>query len=56
MRYGASEITGLEWRRVDLQRNTAWLDHTETGTPRGIPLKRDALAVLEAGAPVVRSD
>jgi integrase len=44
----ASEITGLEWRRVDLQRCTAWLDHTKNGTPRGVPLNRDAVAVLEA--------
>jgi len=39
--------TGLEWRRVDLQRCTAWLDHTKNGTPRGVPLNRDAVAVLE---------
>ena len=44
----ASEITGLEWRRVDLKRGTAWLDHTKNGTPRGVPLNRDAVAVLEA--------
>ena len=44
----ASEITGLEWRRVDLDRHTAWLDHTKNGTPRGVPLNRDAVAVLEA--------
>ena len=44
----ASEITGLEWNRVDLERRTAWLDHTKNGTPRGVPLNRDAVAVLEA--------
>lgn len=44
----ASEITGLEWNRVDLQRGTAWLNHTKNGTPRGVPLNRDAVAVLEA--------
>lgn len=44
----ASEITGLEWNRVDLARRTAWLNHTKNGTPRGVPLNRDAVAVLEA--------
>jgi len=44
----AREIAGLEWRRVDLQRRTAWLDETKNGTPRGVPLNRDA--VLAGGA------
>ncbi|HEY1286714.1 MAG TPA: site-specific integrase [Burkholderiales bacterium] len=43
----ASEITGLEWSRVDVQRRTAWLNHTKNGTPRGVPLNEDAVAVLE---------
>jgi integrase len=43
----AREITGLEWSRVDLKRSTAWLDHTKNGTPRGVPLNRDAVNVLE---------
>lgn len=43
----ASEITGLEWNRVDLQRRTAWLNQTKNGTPRGVPLNRDAIMVLE---------
>jgi len=43
----ASEITGLEWKRVDLERRTAWLDRTKNGTPRGVPLNVDAVAVLE---------
>ena len=64
----ASESTGLEWRRVDLDRHTAWLDHTKNGTPRGVPLNEDAVAVLEGergkharycftyrGAPILRS-
>ena len=34
--------------RVDLKRSTAWLDQTKNGTPRGVPLNRDAVAVLEA--------
>ena len=43
----AREITGLEWDRVDLERATAWIDRTKNGTPRGVPLNRDAAAVLE---------
>ncbi len=42
-----SEITGLEWCRVDLERSTAWLNRTKNGTPRGVPLNRDAVAVLK---------
>lgn len=42
----ASEITGLEWERVDLARNTAWLNQTKNGTPRGVPLNQDAVKVL----------
>lgn len=44
----AREITGLEWERVDLKRGTAWIDHTKNGTPRGVPLNKDAVEVLEA--------
>jgi integrase len=43
----AREITGLEWSRVDLERRHAWLDQTKNGTPRGVPLNGDAVAVLE---------
>lgn len=43
----ASEIRGLEWNRVDLARGTAWINQTKNGTPRGVPLNRDAVAVLE---------
>jgi len=43
----ASEITGLEWNRVDLERGTAWLNQTKNGTPRGVPLNIDAINVLE---------
>jgi integrase len=42
----AGEITGLEWSRVDLNRKTAWLNHTKNGTPRGVPLNEDAVEVL----------
>ncbi len=44
----ASEITNLEWNRVDLDRHTAWLNHTKNGTPRGLPLNQTAIAVLES--------
>ena len=44
----AREITGVQWDRVDLKRATAWLDQTKNGTPRGVPLNADAVAVLEA--------
>ena len=44
----AREIAELEWSRVDLERGTAWIDHTKNGTPRGVPFNRDAVAVLEA--------
>lgn len=43
----AREILGLEWDRVDLRRGTAWLNQTKNGTPRGVPLNRDAVAVLK---------
>ena len=43
----ASEITGLEWNRVDLNRHTAWLNKTKNGTPRGVPLNEDAIEVLK---------
>ena len=43
----AREITGLEWNRVDLLRKTAWLNLTKNGTPRGVPLNTDAIAVLK---------
>lgn len=42
----AREILDLEWERVDLERQTAWLNQTKNGTPRGVPLNRDAVAVL----------
>ena len=45
--YRAREITGLEWNRVDLARNTAWLNHTKNGTPPGVRLNHHAVAVLE---------
>lgn len=32
---------------MDLKRRTAWIDQTKNGTPRGVPLNRDAIAALE---------
>ena len=43
----ATEMTGLEWNRVDLNRKTAWLNQTKNGTPRGVPLNEDAIEVLK---------
>jgi len=43
----AREILGLEWNRVDLSRGTAWLNQTKNGTPRGVPLNRDAVNILQ---------
>jgi len=43
----AREISGLEWERVDLARQTAWLNQTKNGTPRGVPLNSDAVEVLK---------
>ena len=42
------EIVNLEWRRVDLDRRVAWLDHgtTKNGDGRGIPLNKDAVLAL----------
>jgi integrase len=42
----AAGITCLEWERVDLERNTAWLNQTKNGTPRGVTLNLDAVQVL----------
>ena len=42
----AGEITGLEWSRVDLARQVAWLNRTKNGSPRGVPLNLDAVQVL----------
>lgn len=44
------EIVNLEWRRVDLDRRVAWLDHgtTKNGDGRGIPLNNDAVLALRS--------
>ncbi|MGJ8618691.1 MAG: tyrosine-type recombinase/integrase [Methylophilaceae bacterium] len=44
----AREILGLEWSRVDLNRQTAWLNQTKNGTPRGVPLNVSAVSVLQS--------
>ena len=41
-------VPKLEWDQVDLERANAWLDRTKNGTLRGVPLNRDAIAVLKA--------
>ena len=41
-----SELVGLEWRNVDLDRRTALLPTTKNGEPRRVPLSPDAIAVL----------
>jgi len=41
------EINLLERTRPDLNRCTAWLNHTKNGTQRGVSLNKDAIAVLE---------
>jgi integrase len=33
--------------RVDLKDGTGWLDHTKNGTPRGVPLNKDAVELLD---------
>ncbi|QKI69215.1 site-specific integrase [Achromobacter xylosoxidans] len=41
------ELLGLTWDRVDLEKRTALLDKTKTGSPRTVPLSRRAVALLE---------
>ncbi len=43
----AREISGLEWKRADLARQTAWLNQNKNGTPRGVPLNSDAVELLQ---------
>jgi integrase len=52
----AGEIHGLEWRRVDLVRKVAWLDHgtTKSGEGRGIPLNADAIVERRLSLRVAR--
>jgi integrase len=43
----ARELTQLEWGRMDLARQCAWLNYTKNVTPRGVPLNLDAIAILK---------
>jgi integrase len=43
----ASEITGLEWERMDPEKRTVWMNRTKYGTLRGVLLNADAVEVLE---------
>ena len=44
----ASEIVGLTWARIDLDRRIAHLPMTKNGNARDVPLSRKALELLEA--------
>lgn len=43
-----SNVTGLEWSQVDLERRVAWIhgDQSKTGRPIGVPLNREAVVIL----------
>jgi len=43
-----SNVTGLRWEQVDLERRVAWIhaDEAKAGRAIGVPLNRDALLVL----------
>lgn len=43
-----SELSGLLWKHVDLERRVALLPTTKNGEPRRVPLSPDAIAVFEA--------
>lgn len=43
-----SEILGLDWSRIDLERRTAHIPDTKNGTARTVPLSLGALGVLRA--------
>jgi integrase len=44
-----SNLLGLEWSQVDVERRVAWIHHDQAkmGTAISVPLNADALAVLE---------
>ncbi|VVD91324.1 integrase [Pandoraea horticolens] len=44
MRMG--EIVHLDWSRIDLERQSAYLSETKTGVPRGVPLSTRAVEIL----------
>jgi len=43
-----SNVTGLEWSKVDLSRRVAWIhaDQSKSGRAIGIPLNNEAIVVL----------
>ncbi|MBW5805868.1 tyrosine-type recombinase/integrase [Burkholderia sp. COPS] len=43
-----SEILGMEWRHIDLERRVVWLPLTKNGDSRTVPLSLDAVKTLEA--------
>jgi len=45
-----SNVTGLEWSQLDLERKVAWIhpDQAKTNKPLGIPLNDEAVAVIKA--------
>jgi integrase len=44
-----SNITGLQWQRVNLEKEIVWIvaDDAKAGKPIGVPLNNDALSVLK---------
>ncbi|OZI20043.1 hypothetical protein CAL26_21045 [Bordetella genomosp. 9] len=42
------EIMGLEWERIDLERQSAYLPDTKSGSPRTVPLSRRAVDLLRS--------
>ncbi|ASV99010.1 tyrosine-type recombinase/integrase [Paraburkholderia aromaticivorans] len=43
-----SEILGMEWRYVDLEKRVVWLPLTKNGDTRTVPLSLEATRILEA--------
>jgi integrase len=42
------ELLALEWKHVDLKRQTAHLPDTKNGDPRTVPLSKRAVTILES--------
>ena len=45
--HGGRFVRGDHLAGTDLNRRTVWLNRTKNGTPRGVPLNEDAIAVLD---------
>jgi len=43
-----SELVGMHWQHIDLNRRTIFLPQTKNGDSRAVPLSTDAVAVLKA--------